>query len=149
MSSDLLKQIDDLVASRTFNLEALEGIKAIKDELSKKLSEIEFLKNQNKDLRDEVQTLKSGNETNGNRIEELNQQIAANAKIVEDGKKAVWEKQIAAASAAAYQDALQTVFKPSTVRETVWQSIPISQNYNGNTTVMPYQQETKTTKEEL
>lgn len=149
MSNDLLKQIDDLVASRTFNLEALEGIKAIKDELSKKLSEIETLKTQNKNLRDEVETLKTGNQTNGMRIEELSKQITANAAIVEAGQKAIWEKQIAAASAAAYQDALQTVFKPSTVRETVWQSIPLTQNYNGNTSVIPYQQETKTTKEEL
>lgn len=147
--TDLLKQIDDLVASKTFNLDALEGIKKIKDDLGKQISETEYLRRLLEDRDKEIATLKDGNNTNGLRIEQLSKQIAANAKIVADGDRAIWEKEVANAKAAAYQDALYTVFKPATVRETMYQSIPLSQNVNGNTYVSTYQQETKTTKEEL
>ena len=46
MSTDktLLDQIDDLVASKTFNLDALEGIKKIKDSLKATLEERDALK---------------------------------------------------------------------------------------------------------
>ena len=62
MSNDLLKQIDDLVASKTFNLDAIDSIKKLKDDLAKQLSETELFKKQleksqkdNSDLREECQ----------------------------------------------------------------------------------------------
>ena len=149
MSNDLLKQIDDLVASKTFNLDALDGIKMLKDSLKKTLEERDALKKNcdmmskdNFDRHNEIQRL-------SNVVEVLQAEIKQLKAGELKAKEAVWEKLIAEAKATAYEDALKTVFKPATVRETVYQSIPLSQNYNGNTSVMPYQQETKTTKEEL
>jgi hypothetical protein len=42
--NDLLEQIDALVASKTFNLDALDGIKQLKDSLRKTMSEREQLR---------------------------------------------------------------------------------------------------------
>jgi hypothetical protein len=147
--TDLLKQIDDLVASKTFNLDALDGIKKIKDDLSKTLGSLEYAEDKLKNVTKEKLALEQQLEREKANVAALEANIKANAAIVEAGQKAVWEKQIAQASATAYQDALYTVFKPATVRETTYQSIPLSQNVNGNTYVNTYQQETKTTKEEL
>ena len=149
MSNDLLKQIDDLVASKTFNLDAIDSIKKLKDDLAKQLSETELFKKQleksqkdNSDLREECQK----------RLEhisllqkKLDESEAYRAKARED----IYEAEKHKAVAEAWKEAMQTVFKPSSVRETMWQSIPISQTYNGNTAVSAYQQEIKTTKEEL
>lgn len=150
MSNDLLKQIDDLVASKTFNLDALDGIKQLKDDLQKQITETEWVAKKLKDETARCEELAKANTWQGNKITALEKKIEQNEQAVEAANKAIWEKEVANAKAAAYQDALQTVFKPSTVRETVWQSIPISQTYNGGSPMVNnYQQETKTTKEEL
>lgn len=149
MSQDLLKQIDELVASKTFNLDALDGIKKLKDDLSKQLIETEMLRGQvEKHLR-HIEQLNDNNKALHNKNEVLNIQLKANEEKAVKGQEAIYEAEKYKAVAEAWQGAMQTVFKPNTVRETVFQSIPISQTYGGNTTVMGYQQETKTTKEEL
>ena len=149
MTNDLLQQIDDLVASKTFNLDALDGIKTLKDSLKKTLEERDTLKKNcemmskdNLDRHNEIERIRG---INKNLEDQITQLKAGELKA----KEAVWEKLIAEAKATAYEDALKTVFRPATVRETVYQSIPLSQSSNGNTYVSPYQQETKTTKEEL
>ena len=45
MNTYLLKQIDDLVASKTFNLDALDGIKKLKDSLGAAINDKEHLQN--------------------------------------------------------------------------------------------------------
>lgn len=149
MSTDLLKQIDDLVASKTFNLDALDGIKKLKDDLAKQLAETELLQGQLKKSQSDNSSLREMNNEQAAKIQLLNSLMKANEETAIKGKDAIWEAKIASAVAEAYRDSLHTVFKPSSVRETVWQSVPISQHSNGYSTVMSYQQETKTTKEEL
>lgn len=149
MSQDLLKQIDELVASKTFNLDALDGIKKLKDNLSQTLEERDVLKRRHADLA----------EINSRQSDQLQQQIKQIEKLTKDleaseayrakARESIYEAEKYKAVAEAWQGAMQTVFKPNTVRETVYQSIPLAQNYNGNTVVTGYQQETKTTKEEL
>jgi hypothetical protein len=98
MSTDktLLDQIDDLVASKTFNLDALEGIKKIKDSLKATLEERDALKTLCYELC----------ETNIRKDEEirrLTDHLTEQDKRL-DAMHAVWEKKIAEASAAAYRD---------------------------------------------
>lgn len=149
MSNDLLKQIDELVANKTFNLDALDGIKKIKDGLESSERERKSLQTKYDGLYetscsqiDEIERIKNVNKILQEEIDNIN---AYQAKA----REAMWEKEVAKAQADAYKDALYTVFKPATVRETVHQTIPISQTYNGNTMVSQYHQETKTTKEEI
>lgn len=145
----LLNQIDELVASKTFNLDALDGIKKLKDDLKKTLDERDALQRKYDDLREDNRRLR-GDVTECNLvIDTLQKQLTESKALNDAGQKAIYEAEKHKAVAEAWQGAMQTVFKPNTVRETVYQSIPLSQVYNGNSTVMPYQQETKTTKEEL
>jgi chromosome segregation ATPase len=149
MSNDLLKQIDDLVASKTFNLDALDGIKQLKDDLQKQITETEWVAKKLKDETARCEELSKLNSWQGNKIAALNKTIEDNEAAATKAREAIHEAEKHKAVAEAFKFSLETVFKPATVRETVYQSIPLSQNYNGNTSVMPYQQETKTTKEEL
>ncbi len=134
MSNELLKQIDDLVASKTFNLDALEGIKAIKDSLRASIESKDALEKRYKTLFDE-------NERNKEAIERLSEIANERLKQIDvlkggelKAKEAVWEKLIAEAKAGAYQDALYTVFKPSAVRETIQRSVavPVAGHPGGN-----------------
>ena len=147
--SDLLKQIDDLVASKTFNLDALDGIKKLKDDLKKTLEERDALQRKYDGLFETNNNQGVALRDSSSKIEALKAELAASKALNDAGQKAIYEADKHKAVADAWQAAMQTVFKPNTVRETVYQSIPISQNYNGNTVVTSYQQETKTTKEEV
>lgn len=149
MSTDLLKQIDDLVASKTFNLDALDGIKKLKENLTTTLAERDVLKVRVEELNKELSSLRNDNKWQASRIEALNAKIKNNEETVEKSTAALYDVDKHKAVAEAWKEAMQTVFRPSSVRETVWQSVPISQHSNGYSTVMSYQQETKTTKEEL
>lgn len=148
-NQQLLQQIDDLVASKTFGLDALEGIKKIKDSLKATLEERDALQKKcdglyevNGRQSDEIVRLRSAAET-------LRENLAAARALNDAGQKAIYEAEKHKAVAEAWQGAMQTVFKPNSVRETVFQSIPLTQTYNGNSVVTPYQQETKTTREEV
>lgn len=134
MSNDLLKQIDDLVASKTFNLDALDGIKSLKDSLKETLEERASLQRKYEGLY----------ETSNKQSEEIQRlvEVVHNLQRQVDqlkggelkAKEAVWEKLIAEAKAGAYQDALYTVFKPSAVRETIQRNVavPVEGHPGGN-----------------
>lgn len=134
MSTDLLKQIDDLVSSKTFNLDALDGIKAIKDSLRANIESKEALEKRYKTLFDENERNKEAIE----RLSELANERLKQIDVLKGGelkaKEAVWEKLIAEAKAGAYQDALYTVFKPSAVRETIQRNVavPVEGHPGGN-----------------
>ena len=134
MSTDLLKQIDDLVATKTFNLDALEGIKAIKDGLERS----EGLR---KETQKRYEEMCAVNEKKGEeiaRLSDANKKLSNTIDLLKGGeakaREAVWEKLIAEASANAYKDALYTVFKPSAVRETIQRNVmkPVEGNPGGN-----------------
>lgn len=147
--SDLMKQIDDLVASKTFNLDALDAIKALKDNLKETLEERKNLEKRYDGLY-EVNARQSDELLSLNkRLEDVKNQLELARKTAEEGRKAIYEAEKHKAVAEAWQGAMAMVFKPNTVRETVFQSMPIAHNYNGSTSVVPYQQETKTTREEV
>ena len=149
MSKNLLEQIDDLVANKTFNLDALDGIKKIKDELSITLKQLDEANKKINSQSREIDRLGDQERQLLAVCAERAKEIADAKELIEAGKKALYEAEKHKAVADAWQNAMGMVFKPATVRETVYQSIPFSQNYGGNPVVTSYQQETKTTKEEL
>lgn len=118
-NEQLLQQIDDLVASKTFGLDALEGIKKIKDSLKATLEE-----------RDALQKRYDGlYETNGRQSDELlrlksvtdalRTDLAAARALNDAGQKAIYEADKHRAVAEAWQGAMAMVFKPNAVRETI------------------------------
>ena len=149
MTQELLKQIDDLVASKTFGLDALEGIKKVKDGLeASELARKGLQKKYEEVCATYEKSCKLNDELNST-IESLRKEVQAFKEREAKAREALWEKEVEKAKAEAYKDALYTVFKPSTMRETVFQSMPLQQTSGGATYVSNYQQETRTTKEEL
>lgn len=134
MSADLLKQIDDLVASKTFNLDALDGIKALKDSLSKTLDELANTKKLLELQRDANNSLAKQLEVATGKIEFLNGLVKANEEKAIKGQEAMWDAAKHKAVAEAWQSAMAMVFKPNAVRETVQRqvSIPVTGHPGGN-----------------
>ena len=124
-NEQLLQQIDDLVASKTFGLDALEGIKKIKDSLKATLGERDDLQRLSDELyetsirKDEEIRRQSGV------IADLGKQLADAKALNEAGQKAIYDadkhKAVAeawqGAMATVWQGAMATVFKPNSVRE--------------------------------
>ena len=142
MSNDLLKQIDDLVASKTFNLDALDGIKALKDSMGKTLSELNFTREQlkaaNADLNAKAQTIEKLN----TKVTILESIIKANEEDVIKGRDAIHEAAKHKAVADAWQGAMAMVFKPNAVRESVQRNHTVvvpSSNGSGYTTAVQNQ----------
>lgn len=132
MSQDLLKQIDDLVASKTFNLDALDGIKALKDSLKQTLDNLEATKDLLKQEKAATAKLNARVSELEASKSDLQAKIIGMTDLATKGSEAIWQKQIAEASANAYKDALYTVFKPNAVRETIQHTTPVMASSNGN-----------------
>jgi hypothetical protein len=119
MMNELMQQIEGLVNAKTFSLEALEGIKVIKDaakvldaRLKKaeenydaKCLEAAHLRDNEKRLQEECNKLHEV-------VLQLKEKEAAAAR-------AIYESEKHKAVADAYLNAMSMVFKPSAVRETV------------------------------
>lgn len=115
----ILSQIDELVSKHTFNLDALEGIKKLKDALAevtadrdKHKANAEALSTTNRDQSNLL--LQQGADIAG-----LKKQISDMQKAVDDGKKAVYDAEKHKAVADTWQSAMAMVFKPNAVREAV------------------------------
>jgi hypothetical protein len=134
MSNDLLKQIDELVASKTFNLDALDGIKQIKDSHKDTLNSLAREQDNVLRLTRDLTMEKSKCDKHEAEISTLKATIDLLRGGELKAKEAVWEKLIAEASANAYKDALYTVFKPSAVRESIQRQVarPVEGHPGGN-----------------
>ena len=130
----LLSQIDDLVAKHTFGLDALEGIKKLKDTLARVTAERD-------EYRANAEALTKVNMDQSNLLMQqgadiagLKKQIADLQKAVDDGKKAVYDAEKHKAVAEAWQGAMAMVFKPNAMRETVQRNVmkPVEGSPGGN-----------------
>jgi chromosome segregation ATPase len=119
MSTDLLKQIDDLVASKTFNLDALDGIKKLKDDLGRTLGDVEHFKRELEKAEKKNQEMLNTNAWQAQKIETLNKKIADGEERVSKATDSIHEAAKHKAVAEAWQGAMAMVFKPNAVRETV------------------------------
>jgi hypothetical protein len=127
--TDLMKHIDQMVVDNTFSLDALEGIKKLKDgfaELERERDEAIAKADRAWNSYHEAiaETKKAQQE-----VALLREQIAENNSIVKESRAAIARADKEAAVAAAYKDAMQIVFKPTVVRENIYRNLnPNSEN---------------------
>lgn len=115
----LIEQIDALVESKTFNLDALDGIKQIKDSFKDTLSSLQRLQDKELGYIRDLSLEKSKSGEYEKEIAALKKQIAEMHSATEDGKAARFEADKHQAVADAWKSAMAMVFKPSAVRETI------------------------------
>ena len=149
--NDILKQIDQLVADKTFSLDALEGVKNIRDALIKAESKSEQLQKECDDHIKELTRLRAKIEEEQVKNASLNAKLGAMELTVAAGQEAIYTAQKHEAVANAWKEAMQTVFKPNTVRETVNRSIPIPINpgNGGASYVTTYGETTNVIREDM
>lgn len=133
-SEQLLQQIDDIVASKTFGLDALEGIKKIKDSLKATLDERDALQKRYDGLyetngrqSDEIQRLTA-------RVAEQTKELQGARELAAKGQEAIFHAEKHKAVADAWQGAMSMVFKPNAVRETIARNVvkPVAGSPGGN-----------------
>lgn len=153
MNSELITAIDRLVEEKTFNLDALEAIKDLRDKASRLEETVKLLEAQGKKHKENTDKLIK---ENNDLMDSWNKQNAKVAELEARDKQAweaIYRAEKHAAVAEAYKDALNTVFRPHAVRERVTQNIPVAMQNgsNGyvNTTVSNYPQSTDITKEDV
>ena len=151
MMNDIMKQIDQLVADKTFSLDALEGVKTIRDALIKVEAKNEHLQKECDDHIRELTKVRRELEEEQAKTKDLLNQIATIRDAAAAGQIAIYDAQKHEAVANAWKEAMQTVFKPNTVRETVNRSIPIPINpgNGGASYVTTYGETTNTVREDL
>ena len=121
--TDIMKQIDKLVADKTFSLDALEGIKALKDEF------VSLQALYDESIKAVEKARSSRDEANEKlrlafiEIEALKAKVAAQEATTGQAQSALYESHKQAAVAAAYKDAMQIVFRPTVVREAIYKNI--------------------------
>lgn len=148
--NDIMKQIDQLVADKTFSLDALEGVKAIRDAMIKVEARNEQLLKENADHIKELTKVRSQLEDERVKTGDLLNQIADMKATTAAGQVAIYDAQKHEAVANAWKEAMQTVFKPNIVRETVNRSIPMAINpgNGGSSYVSSYGESTAVVREE-
>lgn len=118
-TNELLSQIEQLVQSQTFTAAALDGIQAIKRKLELTLAELDGAQRNAKTLTDRCNALTTDNEVKSKRISELIAEIQSMKDVAAKGQKAIYLAEKHEAVACAWKEAMQTVFKPNAVRESV------------------------------
>ena len=140
MREDILKLVDDLVIQGIFTVDAVEGINKIKTTVKEQEAQIEAYKIESERLEKLCNEYKATAARDSSKITMLVEKIAKLEEQEEKAKKAIYEAEKQQAVAGAYKDAMQIVFRPNTVRETVarFGSSPqngISTHYNDSATI--------------
>lgn len=153
MSSELITAIDRLVEEKTFNLDALEAIKDLRDKASRLEATVELLEAQNEKQHKDIANARKFNEELIAVREQQRDKIAELEAREKQAFEAIFNAQKHEAVAEAYKDALRTVFRPHSVRETVSRSFPVATTYSNGTgghtqTVQTYEQTDKVDRED-
>jgi hypothetical protein len=120
--TDLMKHIDQMVVDNTFSLDALEGIKKLKDEFAKLESELALAQeNAHKAYLSENKALEQRDAAR-DELDALRKQVAEDNDTVNAARAAIANADKQAAVAAAYKDAMQIVFKPTVLRENIYRN---------------------------
>ena len=120
--TDLMKHIDQMVVDNTFSLDALEGIKKLKDGFAALERERdEAVTKADRAMSSCHEAIAETNKAQ-QEVALLRAQIAENKSLVEEARAAIANADKQAAVAAAYKDAMQIVFRPTVVRESVHRS---------------------------
>lgn len=150
MSFELLTAIDRLVEEKTFNLDALEAIKALRDQAAS----LEKARSELADLCDkycgEIKRLSEDNRELSGQIESLTSAVALYKAREKQADEAIFGAEKHKAVAEAYKDAMEIVFRPHAVRERVHQNIPVPLTaQGGGSWVQNHQQTSDVIKEDV
>jgi hypothetical protein len=130
-----MKHIDQMVVDNTFSLDALEGIKKLKDEFAKLESELALAQeNAHKAYLSENKALEQRDAAR-DELDALRKKVAEDNNTVNAARAAIANADKQAAVAAAYKDAMQIVFKPTVLRESIYRNINGMTPSSENTTV--------------
>ena len=133
--NDLMKHIDQMVVDNTFSLDALEGIKKLKDGFAALESELALAQeNAHKAYLSENKALKQRDAAR-DELDALRKQVAEDNDTVNAARAAISNADKQAAVAAAYKDAMQIVFRPTVVRESIYRNINGVTPSNENTSI--------------
>ena len=120
--TDLMKHIDQMVVDNTFSLDALDGIKKLKDGFAELEHERdEAIAKADRAWNSYHEAIAETNKAQAE-VALLRAQIAENNSLVEEARAAIARADKQAAVAAAYKDAMQIVFKPTVLRESVYRT---------------------------
>jgi septal ring factor EnvC (AmiA/AmiB activator) len=118
--------VEKLVQDKTFSLDAVKAV----DELKKKFEAVEkerdYFKTENTSNKQHVAELEKELRLWSDKAKELETQVGALKAEQDKAKASIYEAAMHRAVADAYKDAMQIVFKPNLVRETVAKSVPIA-----------------------
>ena len=133
-ASSLYQLVDDLVAKKTFSLDALDSIKEIRDGLVVMTKKLEESERKYKALFDTNSSQSDLLLKQNSDITALKMELADARANIRECEIAIHEKKTAEAVAAAYKDAMEIVFRPSAVRETIQRNVvqPVQGNPGGN-----------------
>lgn len=147
--NDLTELIDKLITERTFSVEGVKAIEALRIKAEAQSAELKRKDDAIESNRKTISNLEAGLDSARTEIERINKDLAdlrARESKIADHEKA---RAVAEATASAYKDAMQIVFKPNTVRETIFDSVPIAQAQPGGySTVQSYATTKSVTREE-
>lgn len=149
-TTDVSALIDELVADKTFSLDALDRVKAIKDANDKLVAELEdsrdTLARMNEYTAELVREKVSLNTT----IDDLRAELVGLRETADKGQKAIYEADKERAVAFAYKSAMEIVFRPNAVRETVARNVSVAvPNGSGSGYVGQYPESGTVVREDL
>lgn len=146
-NTDIKAIIDQIVADKTFSLDAVSAISILRDEHEERAEKIKALTDRvaeeakiNSNLRERLVRAEDDAAT-------LKVQLNTMKAQAEDGVAARHDAKRHEAVAAAWKEAMQTVFRPSTMRETVYTSVPVAQGGGAPVITMPVTTTTERTGE--
>lgn len=138
MSNELLKTIDALVEQKTFNLDALDAIKSIRDKAAKLESDLKEMESKWKSAISDL------NATNIE-FEKVRIQLAEWKKRDEElcvrekeADIAIYDADKHKAVSDTYKNVMDVIFRPNVVRETIQRSVPVAMQSGCNGTYSSY-----------
>lgn len=123
--NDLTKLINQLVDEKTFTLDGLDAIKAVRDKADALVVELETTKERLKNSRADESNLREALDKERELTKLLQSKIDMHLAREKEADIAIYAADKYQAVADAYKDAMSIVFKPNAVRETISKSVPV------------------------
>jgi chromosome segregation ATPase len=126
MMKELTDLIEKVVADKTFSLDAMKAVEDLKTRFAKAEADRDRHKEELTVKAKQISSLENDLSIQNAKIKAAEAEIAALKAEQDKAKASISDAALQAAVAAAYKDALHTIFKPNAVRETIHRSTPVS-----------------------
>lgn len=125
MSNTLTEMIDQLVLEKTVSLEALNSINALKQQAILLEGQLKAADEKDERSRKQIGELAGLSAERAEQISQLNEKIKQLENVLGQAHKTELEGKEAKAELKGFTSAMQMVFKPSVVRETIQKTVPV------------------------